>query len=63
MTYNRMTILRLKLYFMLSLMSHDKEKHLTIVLNFSNVSPRHFKNQPIMMFPNFALGYHKDIDH
>ena len=46
-----------------SSISHDKEKHSTIALNFANVSLRQFENKPIMTFSNFALRYHKDIDH
>ena len=52
-----------KMCFMHSFLSHDKEKHLTIALNFANVSLRQFENKPIMTFSNFALKYHKDIDH
>ena len=49
--------------FMHSFMSHDKEKHGIIALNFANVSSRQFENEPIMTFLNFALRYRKDIDH
>ena len=60
---NHVTDSDVKLSFLHSFMSHDKEKHKTIALNFANVSSRQFENKPIMTFSNFALSYHKDIDH